>query len=108
MSSLSLSENRIYKSISTVTTDTESESWTLGDGVEINIFEMGLSSSGSSDVCVTIMWGTEILFSTYGEMKRECDIKLTGDGEKKLVIKMDNQSDSAKIMGGYYRYEENV
>ena len=70
------------------------------------MIEMGLNAAQNDTVMVSIEWNGMVHMSTHGDAHRYCGMEFEGDGIKKLVIKLSNNSGIAETIGGYYIYRE--
>lgn len=97
-------ERKYYKTVSTLNTDTDD--YIITNGSKLSLIQLGGNSVFTSDVYIQVVWdpdgSPEILYSTYGSNVRNTIIELTGDGSKKLQIKLVNNSLTSHVMGGFY------
>jgi len=96
---------RYYAAVSS--SSTSSDEYTPDNGEEVAIYEIGGNSCHLNEVKVEIKWDTEVLFVTHGDsiqkMGPDERIIRTGDGSKKLVIKLTNDCETTETVGGYYK-----
>lgn len=80
--------------------------YTPGNGVTFEIYEMGGAAVYNEEVKVEIKFGTDVLFVTHGDLIIKLRKQLTGDGSKKIIIKLTNDSSTSETLLGYYTFTE--
>ena len=98
-------ETRKYCAISA--SSTETDEYTVPNGVDIKIYELGGNGCQNNEVKVEIKFDTEVLFVTHGDsIQMPEQLIRTGNGSKKLVINLVNDSSVTETIGGYYKAVE--
>jgi len=77
------------------------EEYIIPDGKNIVLSEIGGDAARSENVKVELLWGTELFFSTHGDSVQRTIKECLGDGEKKLIIKLTNDTLVSETIGGY-------
>ncbi len=99
-------ENRLYKSVDA--NSIETMDYVIPDGQVLEIRCLAGDAGESPDNVVSIVWdegggSEEILMSVHGDtLQPGLSIKKTGDGIKKLRIKLQNDKNVADLFGGFW------
>jgi len=91
---------RFYKTV--VSGTPQQLDQTPANGEKIHIVDIGGNAARNAAVRVEISFGSEIILSTHGDTVQKCDMVFTGDGTKKLTIKLINDSGADETIGAYY------
>lgn len=99
-------ERRKYLCISASSTVTDE--YTPASGTTLLVEEVGGNASISPDTIIKIVWddggaAEEIIFSTHGDATHMIQKQYTGDGSKKLTIKLTNNLTETDCIGGYWK-----
>lgn len=101
-------EKRLYKTVSSYSSETID--YTVGSSKTLAILEMGGDAVFDRDIKVEIIWdatGTpEKIFATHGSTLQKSLLELSGDGTKKIRIKLTNDSSSSETIGGFWIGQE--
>jgi hypothetical protein len=97
-------DKRLYQSVSAYSSATDEQ--IVDNGEKFIVYCVGGNACYDTQVKVEVLFDTTVIFSTHGEDQQDERTGLyegTGDGSKKLKIKLTNDSASAETIGGYYK-----
>jgi len=82
-----------------------------GSGKTWEIVRFVGSAAYSPDASVKLVWdlggaGEEVIACTHGDTNLELVRQVAGDGAKKLALVLENDSLSARVLGGRYEARE--
>ena len=102
--------SRIYreKYANVPANDTVTEDYTPANGENLQMCCAGGNAALTPDTVAAVIWdeggaAEKVLFSTHGDFEKSCADLLTGDGSKKLRIKLVNNQDTSDYLGAYWR-----
>jgi len=91
-----------YKTVSA--NDNEKDEFTPANGEKWLIYEVWGHGAHNNEVKVDVCFGDDCLFAVHGDAQPyNPEEEITGDGTKKLTLKLTNDSSSTESFGGGYR-----
>ena len=106
---MAFKEKSLYKDVAAYTTETEE--YVVPNNTRLEIGRFVASASYLADTCICLVWdyggtGEEILRSCNGVIDLEVDHVLIGDNSKILAIVLENNTGSARTLGGSWEGNE--
>jgi len=99
-------ERRFYKSVAS--NSYETDDYTPANGETLDLEQVGGNGSITPNTSIQITWDPggaqeEIIFSTHGDATQNItNKKLTGDGTRKLRIKLVNDQEASDVLGAFW------
>ena len=94
-------ERRKYQTVDPNSSATDE--YQPNNGERISFIEFGGNAIGHIDVKVEILWDSEIMFCTHNDSMQHPEKQIEGDGTKKVIIKLTNETEQSETIGGYWK-----